>query len=225
MLKLLEKIKRQGRRILSVDEALQVIKSYRIPVVEGKLVKTAEEAVEFANSFGYPVVLKLVSKNVTHKTDIGCVFLNLRSEVELRNAFRQIIINAKKAKAKIDGMLVQRMVGGGQCVIVGGKKDMQFGQTIAFGLGGIFVEVFDDMSFRVVPINKKDAESMIKEIKGYKILSGFRGKAYDVNALINILLKASKLLEENQNIAELDINPVIALRKGALAVDARIIID
>jgi acyl-CoA synthetase (NDP forming) len=169
--------------------------------------------------------LKVVCAKAIHKTDVGGIALDIKNKEELEKSYQKIINNVKKkVKAKIDGILIQKMVKGGQEVIVGGKKDPQFGQTLMFGLGGIFTEVYDDVSFRVVPIGKKDAEEMVQEIKGYKILKGYRGKKYDINALIDILLKTSKLLEENQEIVELDINPVIVLQKGAVAVDARIVV-
>jgi len=174
---------------------------------------------------GYPVVLKAISKKVSHKTDVGAIFLSLYSEKAVQDAFDEISKNVKKAKAKLDSVLVQKMIVGGQEIMIGGKKDPQFGQTIAFGLGGIFVEVLEDVAFRVVPITKKDAEKMMKEIKGYKILSGFRGKKYDTGAIVDALMKISKMLDENQNIAELDLNPIIALPKGTIAVDARIILE
>jgi acyl-CoA synthetase (NDP forming) len=117
------------------------------------------------------------------------------------------------------------MVGDGLEIIVGGKKDAQFGQTVMFGLGGIFVEVFGDVSFRVVPIEKKDALEMMQETKGYKILKGYRGKKHDVNAVADVLVKVSKFLEKNDEVAEMDINPLIVLPHGAVGADARIIVE
>jgi acetyl-CoA synthetase (ADP-forming) len=223
---ILKKARKQKRKILTVSEALEVIKSYKIPVAESKLVKKVEDALEFADKIGYPVVLKVVSAKAIHKTDVGGIALDVKNKEELEKSYKKIIDNVKKkVRAKVDGILIQKMVKGGEEVIVGGKKDPQFGQTLMFGLGGIFTEVYDDVSFRVIPINKKDAEEMIQEIKGYKILKGYRNKKYDVNSLIDILLKTSELLEENQEIVELDINPVIVLQKGAVAVDARIVVD
>lgn len=218
---------RQGIKNLLEPEARRVLEHYKIPLPEWKFIKTVEEAKEFARKFGYPLVLKIVSKDIIHKSDVGGVIVNIKSEQELEKAVEKISTNVKKKapKARIDGLLIQKMVEEGLEIIIGGKTDEQFGQTIAFGLGGIFTEVFEDVSFRIVPIARNDAEDMIREIKGYKILKGYRGKSYDVGALVEILLKTSRLLEENQEIRELDINPVIALSKGAVAVDARIIID
>lgn len=217
--------KKEGRKLLTIDESFEVLKSYKIPIASYKVVKNKEDAIKFANKLGYPVVLKAISKKITHKTDVGAISLNLRSEETTLQAFDEILKNMKKAKVKVDGILVQKAINGGQDIMIGGKKDPQFGQTIAFGPGGIFVEAFEDLSFRVVPITKTDAEEMMKETKGYKILAGFRGKKYDTNELAEILMKVSRLLNENQNITELDINPIIVLQKGATAVDARIILE
>lgn len=219
------KAKKEDRKILTIDESFEVLKEYRIPVADYAVVKSKSDAVEAAKQLGYPVVLKAISKKVSHKTDVGAIFLSLYSEKAVQDAFDEISKNVKKAKAKLDSVLVQKMIVGGQEIMIGGKKDPQFGQTIAFGLGGIFVELLEDVAFRVVPITKKDAEKMMKEIKGYKILSGFRGKKYDTGAIIDALMKISKMLDENQNIAELDLNPIIALPKGTIAVDARIVLE
>lgn len=219
------KAKKEGRKILTIDESFEVLKEYKIPVADYAVVKSKSDAVEAAKQLGYPVVLKAISKKVSHKTDVGAIFLSLYSEKAVQDAFDEISKNVKKAKAKLDSVLVQKMITGGQEVMIGGKKDPQFGQTIAFGLGGIFVELLEDVAFRIVPIKKEDAEKMMKEIKGYKILSGFRGKKYDTGAIVDALMKISKMLDENQNIAELDLNPIIALPKGTIAVDARIILE
>jgi len=222
-----KKVRRGGREVLTLQEAAEIVKKYKIPFVNAKLVKKVEEAADFADKVGYPVVLKIVSKDVVHKTDVGGIILNIKNSQEVEKAFRLIINNVKKhvPKARIDGMLVYKMVEDGIEVIIGGKKDVQFDQIIMFGLGGIFTEVLKDVSFRVVPIDKEDAEEMVKEIKGHEILKGYRGKACDTDALVDILQKTSKLLDENREIKELDINPVMALKKGAVAIDARIVID
>lgn len=222
-----KKIRRKKRNILTVEEARKILEFYKIPFIKSELVKNEEDAVLVAQKIGFPIVLKVVSPQVIHKTDVGALVTNIENEKELRRGFRKIIINVKRKirQARIDGILVQKMIENGQEVIVGGKKDPQFGQVIMFGLGGIFVEVFEDVSFRIVPISRFDAVQMIQEIKGYRVLKGFRGKKYDVKTLIGILLKVSKLLEDNQEILELDINPLIVSSKGAVAVDARIVID
>lgn len=225
--KIIKKAKRDGRSSLTLNESLEVVKQYGIPVIKGKAVKTVEAAVEASERIGFPVAIKIVSRDILHKTDVGGLALDLDSASDVRKAYKKMRKRVRRAepRAKIDGVLVQQMVGGGCEIIIGGKKDIQFGQTVAFGLGGLFVEVFEDVAFRVVPIKRSDAEEMVREIKGYKVLSGARGKKYDLHALANLLLRVSKLLEENDEIKELDINPVFALSKGAVAVDARIILE
>jgi acetyl-CoA synthetase (ADP-forming) len=223
-----KKVKKSRRNNLTELEAREVLTHYKIPVVEGEVVRTIESAKKFVERSGYPVVLKVVSRQIVHKTDVGGVMLNIRNEKELYQAYHQIIKNIEKnaPNARIDGFFIQKMMPRDREVIIGGKQDPTFGQTIAFGFGGIFVEVFEDVSFRIVPITKEDAVKMIKEIKAYKILKGYRGKKpVDFKALVDILLKTSRMLEENPEIKELDINPIFALPSGAFAGDARIIIE
>lgn len=223
-----EKIRRKKRNNLTELESREVLTHYGIPLVKGEIVKTIEQAKKFVDKIGYPVVLKVVSPQIVHKSDVGGVVIDIRNEKELFQAYHGIVKNVeeKAPKTVIDGFFIQEMISGGQEVIVGGKWDSTFGQTIAFGLGGVFVEVFKDVSFRVVPITKEDALGMIKEIKAYKILKGYRGKKpVSTNALVDILMKTSKMMVENPEIKELDINPVFALPDQAIAGDARIIIE
>jgi acetyl-CoA synthetase (ADP-forming) len=223
-----EEIRRKRRNNLTELEARDVLTHYGIPIVRGKVIKTLEEAKEFIEKTGYPIVLKVVSSQIIHKTEIGGVMLNIKNEKELFEAYHQLIKNIQKnaPKAVIEGFFIQEMLSSDREVIVGGKYDHTFGQTIAFGLGGVFVEVFEDVSFRVVPITQEEAIDMIKEIKAFKILKGYRGqKPVDFKALVDILLKTSKMLEENPEIKELDINPIFALPDRAVAADARIIIE
>lgn len=225
---LFKKVRLEGRKNLTEFESREILQHYKIPVVKAVKSESVGEALKFARKVGYPVVLKVISPQVIHKTDVGGVALNIKNDYELELAYISIKKNVMKhvPQASIDGVLVQKMLENGYEVIIGGKKDQTFGQTIAFGLGGVFVEVFDDISFRVVPIDKKDALEMIKELKSYKLLKGYRGKKpADLKALVNILLKTSRLLNENPEIKELDINPVFALPEGAVAVDARIILE
>jgi acetyl-CoA synthetase (ADP-forming) len=219
--------RKNKRKNLTEYESRQVLEKYKIPLAKSELVKTPEQAVKIAKKIGYPIVLKIVSPDVVHKTDVGGIVVKIKNEVELIEAYEKILKNVKKkvSRAKIHGMLVQKMVGDGLEIIVGGKKDAQFGQTVMFGLGGIFVEVFGDVSFRVVPIEKKDALEMMQETKGYKILKGYRGKKHDVNAVADVLVKVSKFLEKNDEVAEMDINPLIVLPHGAVGADARIIVE
>ncbi|PJB74151.1 MAG: acetyl-CoA synthetase [Candidatus Aenigmarchaeota archaeon CG_4_9_14_3_um_filter_37_18] len=223
-----DQARKENRKNLTELESREILKHYRIPVVDGLVVQQIEDALAFADKRGYPLVLKVVSKDIIHKTDAGGVITGVKNEKELRDGLIELIKNIKKNKpeARIDGIFVQKMLPKAAEVIVGGKKDPTFGQVLLFGLGGVFVEVFNDVSFRVVPINEKDAVNMISEIKGVKVLRGARGqKPVDFKALVDILIRTSRMLEENDDIVELDINPVFALTEGAVAVDARIIID
>lgn len=222
-----KKVKRDKRKSLFESEVREVLEYYKIPVPNWYVAKKVEDSIAFSKKISFPLALKVVSKDIIHKTDVGGVFLNLNSEKEVEQAFNHIVKNVKKhkPKARIDGILVQKMIKDGQEVIVGGKKDPQFGQVLMFGGGGVLVEILEDTSFRVIPVNKKVAEEMMQETKVYQVLKGFRGKRYDVNSVLNILLKTSKLLEQNPDIAELDLNPVIVLPKGAFVVDARIAVE
>ena len=222
-----DKIRKSRRNNLTEKESREVLEYYNIPVVKGEIVKSIESAKQFIEKIHYSVALKVVSKQIIHKTDVGGVMLNIRNEKELIDSYHEIVKNIEKnvPNATIDGIFIQEMLSGTE-VIIGGKKDPTFSQTIAFGLGGIFVEIYKDISFRVVPITKIDAFKMIKEIKAYKLLEGYRGsKPANIDALVDLLLKTSKLLEENPDIKELDINPVFAMSDRAVAADARIIIE
>jgi len=226
--KFFEEIKKKRRNNLTELESRQVLTHYGIPLVKGEVIKSIEEAKSFIDKASYPVVLKVLSPQIIHKTEVGGVILNIRNEKELFESYHQIIKNVEKnePKANIEGFFIQEMLSSDREVIIGGKYDPTFGQTIAFGLGGVLVEVFEDISFRVVPIIQEDAIDMIKEIKAFKILKGYRGqKPVDFRALVDILLKTSKMLEENPEIKELDINPIFALPDRSVAVDARIIIE
>jgi len=192
------------------------------------LAKNEVEAVKFAEKIGYPVVLKIVSPDILHKSDVGGVIVNLKDAKEVRNAYKQILQNVKKhkAKAKITGILVQEMAPPSTEVIVGAIKDSQFGPSIMFGLGGIFVEVLKDVTFRVAPITEDEAREMITEVKAYPLLKGYRNQPpVDIDAIVKILLNTSKLVMEHQEIKELDLNPIMVYEKGAKTVDARIILE
>ena len=201
---------------------------YDIPVTKFELAKNEGEAAEFAEKIGYPVVLKIVSPDIIHKSDAGGVMVNLKSKVEVQNAYGQILENAKKYKAtaKIVGVLVQEMAPQSTEIIVGAIKDSQFGQTLMFGLGGIFVELLKDVTFRVAPITQEDAREMVTEVKAYPLLKGYRNTPpADIDAIINILLNTSRLMMDNPEIKELDLNPIMAYENGAKTVDARHILE
>jgi acetyl-CoA synthetase (ADP-forming) len=223
-----EFVRKKKRRNLTELESREILEYYKLPLVRGNLIKSIEESKRFIDEVGYPVVLKVVSPEIIHKTEVGGVIINIQNDKQLYEAYNDILKNvkAKMPTARIDGLFVQEMIPSSFEVMIGGKYDNTFGQTIAFGLGGIYVEVYEDVSFRIVPITEKDALNMIKETKVYKILSGYRGKkSADIKALIDILMKTSKMLESNPEIKELDMNPVFALQDRAVAIDARIIIE
>lgn len=204
---------------MKYQDAVALIKKYDINFVEGNVVRTVDEALKVAK---YPVALKVISDEIIHKSDQGCVKLNVKDEDSLRKAYSEVISNA--GGAKVDGVLVQSMAKPGSELIVGGRKDEQFGPVILFGLGGIFVEVFKDFSLRVCPIERADALEMITEIKAYPLLRGVRGrKPVDIEAIAEVLQKVSKLLYENEQIKEMDVNPVIVYEKGYCAVDVRVL--
>lgn len=226
--RMLSQARREKRKYLLETEAKTVCMEYGIPVTRFRLAKNEREAVKFAGEIGYPVVLKIVSPDIIHKSDVGGVIIDLKEAKNVRNAYKQILKNVKKhnAKAKIVGMLVQEMAPASTEVIVGAIKDPQFGPAVMFGLGGIFVEILKDVTFRVAPLTKDEACEMITEVKAYPLLKGYRNSPpADINAIVSILLSASKLVMEHQEIKELDLNPVIVYEKGAKTVDARIILE
>jgi acyl-CoA synthetase (NDP forming) len=226
--KIISQAQKEGRKALLETEAKAICMEYGIPVTKFKLAKNAGEAAEFAEQLGYPVVLKIVSPDIIHKSDAGGVMINLKSKTEVQDAYGKILENAKKYKAtaKIVGVLVQEMAPQSTEVIVGAVKDPQFGQTLMFGLGGVFVEILKDVTFRIAPITRGDAREMVTTIKAYPLLKGYRNTPpTDIETIINILLNTSRLVMDNSRIKELDLNPVLAYEKGAKTVDARIILE
>ena len=226
--KLFEGAREEGRKFLLEPEAKTICMEYGIPVTKFRVAKTAEEAVKFAEEIGYPTVLKIVSPDVIHKFDVGGVVLDLKSAKDIRNAYKRILESVKKhkPKAKIRGILVQEMAPSSTEVIVGSTKDPQFGPALMFGLGGIFVEVLKDVTFRIAPITEQDAREMITEVKAYPILKGYRGQPpADIDSIVKILLSTSRLVMDHQEIKELDLNPIMVYKKGAKTVDARIILE
>ncbi len=214
---------------LSESQAADILEQYGIPTTKRTVTTSVEEAVQFANEVGYPVVLKVDSPDILHKTEADAIRLNIESEQEVIHAFEEITLNSRNYNptAKINGISVQEMLPEGIEVIIGATKDPAFGPVIMFGLGGIFVEVFKDISFRVAPLTRNDAIEMIEEVQGYALLRGVRGqKTADINAIIDVLLKVSSLVtEENTPIKELDINPLIVYENGVKAADAMIVLE
>ena len=213
-------------KILTEHEAKKLLSKYGIPVTKESIAQSPDEALAIALHMGTPVAMKILSPDISHKSDIGGVELNVSANNAI-STYNNIIsrINKSAPEAKIEGILVQQMAPPGHEVIVGLKKDAQFGHALMFGLGGIFVEVYKDVSFRVVPIVKKEALEMISEIKGYPILKGIRGrKPADIDAIARVLVSVSEMAQK-ENIIELDINPLIVSESGAVAVDARAMIE
>ena len=224
---IIDRARQQGRTVLSEVEAKQLLAEAGISVVEARLAKNRDEAVALAKEFGYPVALKIVSPQITHKSDVGGVQLNLATAEEVTSAFDAIVASAKRATpdAPIEGVSVQRMAEPGIEVIVGMTMDAQFGPVLMFGLGGVLVEVLKDVAFRVVPITARDARQMVRDIQGFPILQGYRGQEpADLEALEALLLKLSAFIEGHAEVAELDLNPVFAYPDGAVAGDARIVL-
>jgi len=220
--------KREGRTLLTEIEAKELLKQAGISVVETKLASSEDDAVALSREFGFPVVLKIASPDVVHKTDAGGVKLNLKTSNQVAKAYEDIMksIREKYPKAKIQGVSVQKMAKPGVEVIIGMSKDAQFGPVIMFGLGGVWVEILKDVSFRIVPLERRDAREMIKEIKGRPLLEGYRGQEpVDIANLEELILKISSFIEQHPEIKELDLNPIFAYKDGAVAVDARIILE
>lgn len=224
----LAKARAEDRSLLNEVEVKQLLQDAGIPVVTTVLATTQEEAVTEAKRVGYPVVLKVVSPDIAHKSDVGGVMIGLQDKVAVAAAFDEILANAKKAVkgADITGVAVQNMAPAGIEVIVGMTSDPQFGSVMMFGLGGIMVEVLKDVSFRLIPLTERDAMQMIDEIKGSAILEGVRGKPpVDKNALCDAILKVAAFIESHPEVKELDLNPIIAYPKGVIAVDARMVVS
>lgn len=218
----------KSQNLLTEVESKELLKKAGIPVVEAKLAQSKKEAISISKEMGFPVVLKISSPDVIHKSDSGGVKLGLANATQVGKAYNEIISSVKQAypEAQIEGVSVQPMAPPGVEVIVGMSKDPQFGPVLMFGLGGILVEVLKDVSFRIVPVTARDAREMIREIKGYPILEGYRGqKPASIPALEKLIVKVSQFIEKNPQIKELDLNPIFAYPDKAIAVDARIILE
>ena len=214
---------------LSEHQSKELLNLYGIPVTREQVVKSPHEAIHFAEEIGFPVVLKIDSPDILHKSEARVIRLGVGSKEEILQGYDEIINNAEKydPDAKINGVLVQEMIQNGTEVMIGMSQDPQFGPTIAFGMGGIFVEILKDISLRVTPLSKFDAEQMVHEIKGYPILQGIRGqKRSDIEAIVEILLRVARLAEDCRNsISEIDINPLIVFDegRGVKALDALVV--
>src|SRR6059058_5495250 len=225
---ILDEVKKAGRDSLTAPEGKLVCDAYGISVPKEGVAGSAAEAAKLAGSMGFPVVMKIVSPDILHKTEAGGVVVGVRNADEAASAYEQIIASAKKYKAdaRIVGVQVQQMIKGGQEVIVGAMTDDSFGKLVAFGLGGVLVEVLKDVTFRLAPATKEDAASMLDGIQAAEILKGVRGaKPVNREALQDTIVRVSQLVTDFPEISELDLNPVFASEDGAIAADVRIVLN
>jgi len=227
--RIIDRVKRERRASLLSVEARQIVKAYGIRVPESELAQNVRQAVNAARRIGYPVALKVVSPQILHKTDVGGVKLNLRSDREVAMAFNEILRNANllMPEARIFGVEVQKMVPAGREMIVGMNRDVQFGPLIMFGLGGIYVNILRDVSFRLAPLSRQEAYEMVTETKAYALLRGIRGEpSADMDSVIETLLRVSQLAADFEEISEIDINPLFVYERGdgALALDVKVTI-
>jgi len=203
-------------KFLNELDANKLLSSFDIPMARSFSCKTDVEALAVAEKLKFPVVMKILSPDIQHKTEAGCVFIGISSKEQVKNTYTKIMKNARayNSAAVIDGVLIQEMAEKGLEIIVGMKKDPQFGPVIMVGSGGIYVEVFKDIALRLLPIDRYEAERMLAETKVYQILNGARGRTYDMEKLIEVLLGISRLVQENDSIEEIDINPFFVYEKG-----------
>lgn len=224
---ILDEAKRNDRAVLTYEESRRIMELADIPLNKMRVAKDLEDAILKGNEIGFPIVLKVVSEDVVHKSDVGGVKVGIKSNEELKRAFVVMLDSVKKhyPNAKIEGVSIEEMVEGVE-LLIGTNTDSQFGKMIALGIGGVFVEIYKDVSFRLIPVTANDVEDMILEIKGKTILDGYRGMpVVDKQELISLVLKTSRLIEEFPVIDEMDLNPVVATTEGLKAIDARIILD
>jgi acetyltransferase len=226
--KIIARAKQAGLTNLSQTDALSLLSAYGLPAIKTEVARTRQQAITLAKKIGLPVAMKIVSPDVVHKIDIGAVKLDLNSDQDVGEAFDEILKNVKASnpKARIEGVLLQNYVTGGIETIIGIHRDPKFGPLLMFGLGGIYVEAYRDVSFRLAPIRELGARNMIQQIRGGKILEGFRGQPpRDLEAIAECIERLSQLSVELEDVQELDVNPLLAFEKGCKAVDARVIIS
>jgi acetyltransferase len=226
---LFDQVREEGRVSIGDAEAREVLEAYGFPVPKSELAESADEAVDVAQEIGFPVVLKVASPDILHKTDVGGVKLNLNSATDVRDAFDLIVYRAGRyvPDARVWGCLVQEMVTEGREILVGMNRDPQFGPLVAFGLGGIYVEALKDVAFRIAPFSREEAQEMIHEIRSYPLLAGVRGEApADHEAMVDALMRISQLVTDFPEIVELDINPLTVFEEGqgAVAIDMRLVL-
>jgi len=225
---IVSKRKDAGHKFLSDAQVKKILSYYRIPIVREGVATSVDEVIKLSNSIGYPVVLKIISQDISHKTEARAVRLNLRSSRDVKKACVDLLEKVKTYKpgAKVEGYLIQEMVEDGIETIVGLHTDPTFGPVVMFGLGGVWVELLKDVSFRAIPIERLDAMDMVEEIKGSRLFKGLRGKPpVDLEGIYAILLSVSRLGMELREITEMDLNPVFLREKGAVVADSRVLIS
>ncbi len=225
---IVEAARASGRTLLNEVESKQLLAEAGVPVVPTRLARSRAEAVRIAQEIGLPAALKVVSPDITHKSDVGGVKIGLETSAQVRAAYDSIMSSTRAAAptATIEGVSVQSMAAPGVEVIVGATRDPQFGHVVMFGLGGVLVEMLRDVSMRLVPLEPRDARAMIREIKGLPLLQGYRQYApCDLDSLEGVILSLSRFLEARPEVRELDLNPVLCYPDGLLAVDARVVLE
>lgn len=225
---IIERARSEARVLLTEIESKELLRQAGINIIDTKLATSRPEAVSISKQLGFPVVLKIASPDIVHKSDAGGIRLGLETPEQVEKAYDEILtaISQKHPQARVQGVSVQRMAPPGIEVIIGMSRDAQFGPVLMFGLGGVWVEILEDTSLRIIPVTQKDAAEMIREIKGYQLLTGYRGQVpVDIPKLEDFLLAVSDFVEQNPIVKELDLNPVIAYTDGAIAVDARVILE
>ncbi len=224
---IIQKALQEGRSSLLIQESQQICKLHHIPTPVSYVVQNVDEAVTKGKLIGFPVVLKIISPQILHKSDVGGVVLGIGGEAALKESYPKLVaeVREKKPEAEVMGVLIEKMMPPSTEVIVGGIRDSQFGPSVMFGMGGIFTEVYKDVAFRVAPLDKIDALNLIHELRGSKILEGIRGQPpADMDALVKILLNVSSLMLQHSAVSQLDLNPVIAYHDVVCAVDTRIVL-
>ncbi len=225
---IIQKASGEGRSSLLIHEAQQICAHHNIPTPKSRLTQNVHEAIKEAKEMGFPVALKIVSPQIIHKSDVGGVILDIKNEHELESQYKKMSteVPQRAPTAQILGILVAKMMPTSTELIVGSVRDRQFGPSIMFGIGGIFTEIYNDVAFRVAPIDRIDAWNLTHELKGSRILEGARGNPpANIDAIISLLLNVSELVTEHEAINQLDLNPVMAYPDSVCAVDTRIIIN
>jgi acyl-CoA synthetase (NDP forming) len=224
---IIQKALQESRSSLLITESQQICKLHHIPTPVFYVVQSLDEAIAKGNAIGFPVVLKIISPQIVHKSDVGGVVLGIADDASLKTAYPKLLAQVceKEPNAEVLGVLIEKMMPPSTELIVGGIRDSQFGPSIMFGMGGIFTEVYKDVAFRVAPIDKIDALNLFHELRGSRILEGIRGQPpADIDAIVDVLMNVSSMMAQHSAISQLDLNPVIAYPDGVCAVDTRIVL-